>query len=210
MEHVSPRTLLPLRTAVASGGFASETCLATPDGPCAVSELRAGQWLLTQDGGTAEVLAVLDCGESGDWVTLPARAGEAAVTVAADQAMLCRHFLCAALFDVVEAVFRAGDLVGRRITRSQGRNQRFHLPVLDREASLLLSGYEFLGFSSQPHGSGAGEENRVGESGSSGDGLGPHPCSSYGGALSSTRVFLQPDQVRQLSDSGVLFRGARS
>ena len=190
MEHALHLADVGFVSGLGPMGFGAETMFDTLDGPRLARDIRPGQALRGSDGRQVQVTAVSQSAPTDRWVSLPIALSETRLIVAADQPLICRHFLCAALFGATEAIVRPGDLVGSRVQPSHGAELRLVRLELDGQATLALGGYLFLC------------------RGSVDDGIPPTDSSNDGAEPAQTRMLIGPQEARQLRDTGILFRKA--
>lgn len=200
MEHTSSFVIDPAIYADKPCGFAAGTLLDTDDGPADVAELQPGQVLRDTFGRPRRITGLVISANTDQWVAIPSGTPGAPLRVGAGQLLVCRHFLCAALFGTREALFIAGNMKGPKVRRSDGEQQRLFLPVTEGALVLSVGGYEFPCVPAVSPGRG-GECRASGDT--TPDGGSPH---SRQGGGSLARALLSPAETLQLCDSGVLFR----
>jgi hypothetical protein len=188
MEHALQLAEIGFVSGLGPMGFGEDTPIETEDGPCRAGDIRPGQKVRRSDGKLCKVVSVTHCDPTDRWVSLPAKGSDARLIVAANQPLICRHFLCAALFGATEAVLRTGDLVGSQVKPSDGAWHRLVQLTLEGAETVTLGGYEFLCDWSFDAGAEAAGRPQGGTAGS------------------RSRAVVGPQETRQIRDAGILFR----
>ena len=132
------------------GGLAAGARVLTLAGEKNVESLRAGDRIITREGGMTVLKAVRQTAISGDLVCIRAGALGADLPardtmLAPDQHLLLRSDRLKALFGLREALVRVGDLVdARRITRlADGAAVTFHL-IFDKSQVIYADALELV------------------------------------------------------------------
>jgi hypothetical protein len=186
-------------------GICGEMKVETPAGLRPVRDLRVGDFVQAAAGNLVRVAEIHSYTQCDNMVALPGAPSSPAAVVSCDQLLVCRHFLCKALFGAPSVLLHAGAVTGPGVRPAFGSSQTLYDLRFETPTVLRIGGYEFYFCSSAALDCGAVDSGWAGGDGHS-DGRGPHFGIAQGPDLPAQPV-LTKEQARQLCDAGVIFRG---
>jgi hypothetical protein len=195
----------PLVDLTSRPGICGEMTIATPVGVRPVHDLRVGDLVQASGGNWAKVTEVRHSTQTDNVVALPEAPSSPAAVVSCDQLLVCRHFLCKALFGAPSVLLHAGAVTGPGVRPAVGSSQTLYDLRFETPTILRIGGYEFYFCSSAARDCGAVDSGWAGGDGHS-DGRSSHSGIAQGPDLPAQPV-LTKEQARQLCDAGVIFRG---